>query len=599
MPLLHRFASYGATILACAFALLLRCLFRPLFDEQASLLVLIAVIMFSAWYGGPGPGIFATGLGILAIIAWSLPPFAGLTTTHRVSMTMLGIFALEGLFISVLSGALHNSITERKQAEARLRLLVDQLPVILWTTDTDLRLTSSHGAGLAQLAPETTGYQESTFGADPTAPITAQQCGLQGEPLHDGAGALDITARNQDTEALQRFRVRLQILHTIDQAMLAAHTSDAIAAAALLQLRHLVAFDQADLLMFDRAANVAHVLATLGVASALTVGDRLPLDDFKAACGDTWDADHSATSTLAHGLMAILPTALRATGMQSHLCAPLIAQQTIVGMLILQVLRPIAFSSEAFDIVREIGTRLALSVRQTQLFEQVHAGRTRLQALSGRLVEVQEAERRQIARELHDEIGQELTGLKFLLEMAEHSVHIGQGAKLHEAHMLVANLMARVRELSLNLRPPMLDDLGLLPALIWHFDRYTAQTGIRVSFHHDGIGRRFLSAIETAAYRIIQEALTNIARYADVCDATIVVCLDDGVLRLEVADRGRGFDPQTVLHAHTSNGLTSMHERAVLAGGTLTLESTPGAGTRLVTTLPVDSRTERQSQERS
>jgi signal transduction histidine kinase len=517
MPLLHRFASYGATILACTFALLLRCLFGPLFDEQASLLVLIVVITFSAWYGGPGLGIFATGLGILAIIAWSLPPFAALMTTHRVSMAMLGIFALEGLFISVLSGALHSSIT----------------------------------------------------------------------------------ARNQDAEALQRFRVRLQILHTIDQAMLAAHTSDAIAAAALLQLRHLVAFDQADLLMFDHAANAAQVLATLGVASALAVGDRMPLDDFKAACGDAWDADHSATSTLAHGLMAILPTTLRATGMQSHLCVPLMAQQTIVGMLILQVIRPIAFSSEALDIVREIGTRLALSVRQAQLFEQVHASRARLQALSGRLVEVQEAERRQIARELHDEIGQELTGLKFLLEMAEHSVHIGQGAKLHEAQMLVANLMARVRELSLNLRPTMLDDLGLLPALIWHFDRYTAQTGIRVSFHHDGIGRRFFSAIETAAYRIIQEALTNIARYADVRDATIVVCLDEGVLRLEVADCGRGFDPQTVLHAHTSNGLTSMHERAALAGGTLTLESTPGAGTRLVTTLPVDSRIERRRQERS
>jgi signal transduction histidine kinase len=541
MPLLHRFASYSAAILACAFALLLRCLFGPLFDEQASLLVLIAVITFSAWYGGPGTGIFATGLGILTIIAWSLPPFAALMTTHRVSMATLGIFALEGLFISALSGALHSSIAKRKQAETMFR------------------------ASEARLS----------------LPIAAQQCAPQDEPLH-----------NQDAEVLQRFRVRLQILHTIDQAMLAAHASDAIAAAALLQLRPLVAFDQADLLMFDRAANVAHVLATLGVASALAVGDRMPLDDFKAACGDAWDADHSATSTLAHDLTAILPTELRTPGMQSHLCAPLIAQQAIVGMLILQVTRPIAFSSEALDIVCEISSRLALSVHQAQLFEQV-------QALSGRLVEVQETERRQIARELHDEIGQELTGLKFLLEMAERDVHIAEGGKLYEAHLLVANLTARVRELSLNLRPTMLDDLGLLPALIWHFDRYTVQTGIRVNFHHTGIGRRFLAAIETAAYRIIQEALTNIARYADVRDATVVVCLDDSMLRLEVADRGRGFDPRTVLHAHTSNGLTSMHERAVLAGGTLTLESTPGAGTRLVTTLPVDSRIERRRQERS
>ncbi|MSS72151.1 MAG: sensor histidine kinase [Candidatus Latescibacteria bacterium] len=205
----------------------------------------------------------------------------------------------------------------------------------------------------------------------------------------------------------------------------------------------------------------------------------------------------------------------------------------------------------------------------------------RLQALSRRLVEVQEAERRHVARELHDEIGQGLTGIHLLLRMSTCE-------PAHQAQEVVGELIGRVRNLSLDLRPSMLDDLGLLPALLWHLDRYTAQTDISVTFRHTGLeGRRFPPGVETGAYRIVQEALTNVARYAGVREATVRLRADRETLHVQVEDQGAGFDPETALAARATSGLSGMRERAALLGGTLKVESAPGAGVRLQAELPV------------
>lgn len=209
----------------------------------------------------------------------------------------------------------------------------------------------------------------------------------------------------------------------------------------------------------------------------------------------------------------------------------------------------------------------------------------RLQVLSRRLMEVQELERRNIARELHDEIGQVLTGLKFTLEMGTRLPAEKATGSLHKARALVNELMARARKLSLDLRPAMLDDLGLLPALLWHFEHYTAQTQVRVDFRHSGLeGKRFAPEVETAAYRIVQEALTNVARHGKVGDATVQLWTSAQALRLEVADRGAGFDPAAVIAGETS-GLAGMRERAALLGGQLNVETRMGEGTRLVAEL--------------
>jgi PAS domain S-box-containing protein len=237
------------------------------------------------------------------------------------------------------------------------------------------------------------------------------------------------------------------------------------------------------------------------------------------------------------------------------------------------------FTAVDQDMLVQLAQVASVAVENARLFEQVQAGRERLRSLSLRLVEVQEAERRAIARELHDEVGQLLTGLKLMLAAAGESAG-------SEARSLVNDLVRRVRDLSMDLRPPMLDDLGLLPALLWQLERFTAQTRVKVGFRHAGLDRRFPPEVETAAYRIVQEALTNVARHASVAEAWVRIRADPKALAVRIEDGGAGFVVQTAL-AGPSSGLAGMRERARLLGGRLTVESAPGAGTRLLAELPL------------
>ena len=210
----------------------------------------------------------------------------------------------------------------------------------------------------------------------------------------------------------------------------------------------------------------------------------------------------------------------------------------------------------------------------------------RLKFLSRRLMEVQEAERRKIALELHDEIGQVLTGLKLSLEIGSRLPAYEVGSSLEQARVLVNDLMARVRKLSLDLRPAMLDDLGLLPTLLWHFENYTTQTQVRVNFKHSGLEKRRLAPnVETAAYRLVQEALTNVARHAQTPEARVRISTHRQILVIEISDLGCGFDAQSVLMASETSGLAGMRERVALLEGKLTIESSPGSGTCLTAEL--------------
>lgn len=210
-----------------------------------------------------------------------------------------------------------------------------------------------------------------------------------------------------------------------------------------------------------------------------------------------------------------------------------------------------------------------------------------LRALSLRLVEVQEAERRMLARELHDEAGQMLTGLKMVVEQALPLAAGPVRERLGEADGLIRQLIERMRNLSLELRPQILDDLGLLVALEWHFKRYTQQTNIAVSFRHSPVPQRLPAMIETALFRIAIEALTNIARHAGVNEVAVRLWADAERVRLQVEDKGKGFDVTAVWAARSSTGLSGMRERAELLAGEFTLESTVGKGTLVTVELPL------------
>jgi len=228
----------------------------------------------------------------------------------------------------------------------------------------------------------------------------------------------------------------------------------------------------------------------------------------------------------------------------------------------------------------------------------VQQGRSRLETLSHRLVEVQEQEKQSIALELHDEIGQSLTALKLRLDSMLNGKALDP-QEIQQSQVILNDLIERVRDLSLRLRPAMLDDLGLLPTLLWFFEQYTRQTGITVDFKHQGLEKvRFSQPLELTAYRVIQEGLTNIARHAGVKTAEVHVKNEQDVLGILVIDSGSGFDWDRIEQSPVAAGLSGMRERVAGIGGKLEILSRKGRGTTLKIELPLKGRGQKEARAR-
>lgn len=211
----------------------------------------------------------------------------------------------------------------------------------------------------------------------------------------------------------------------------------------------------------------------------------------------------------------------------------------------------------------------------------------RLERLSRRLVDLQEEERRRLALELHDEFGQTVTALNMTLDVDEEGLAADQRTALAQARRLVDHLGEQIRRMTLDLRPTQLDDLGLVPALHAFFKRYEETTGVEVEFDHAGVRDRVPSPrTAAAAYRVIQESLTNVARHADVSRAEVRVWGEEDHLELRVRDGGFGFEASSVMGGGLTRGISGMKERVELLGGEFEVTSIPGKGTRIFARLP-------------
>lgn len=241
--------------------------------------------------------------------------------------------------------------------------------------------------------------------------------------------------------------------------------------------------------------------------------------------------------------------------------------------------------------VRMLGSQIDITALKRHQAD-LSSASARLQQLSRRLLHVQELERRHLARELHDEIGQVLTVAKMHLQSAVmDSAPSPLAERIREPVALLDRLLAQVRSLSLNLRPPLLDDLGLLPSLHWLIQQHEARASTpRLHLNADPLIGRCDPMLETACFRIAQEALTNAIRHAQATNVHISVSTKDGALCLRVRDDGVGFDAAAARSRSErggSLGLLSLHERALLAGGSLTLLSAPGHGTEVEAIFPL------------
>ncbi len=231
-----------------------------------------------------------------------------------------------------------------------------------------------------------------------------------------------------------------------------------------------------------------------------------------------------------------------------------------------------------------------LSLANIKLLEQLEfraKDAEALRSLSSRLLNAQEEERRYVARELHDEVGQNLTVLKLMLGRANVNAPEDMKPILSELSGVTSEILKQTRNLSMSLRPGVLDELGLVPALDALFSNLNSQAGMQVHFESQDPG--YLSPdTGLTAYRIAQESLTNVMRHGKTKEAWVRLWRQDGQLFLRIEDRGRGFEFQSV-KASQSAGLVAMKERAALVGGKFSIESSLGKGTTVNLALPLTS----------
>jgi signal transduction histidine kinase len=216
-----------------------------------------------------------------------------------------------------------------------------------------------------------------------------------------------------------------------------------------------------------------------------------------------------------------------------------------------------------------------------------------LRSYARRLIEMEEDLRKKLATELHDEIARDLTvlGMNFSIisSILADDAPKNLPARIEDSARLIEGISRTTRNMMASLRPPVLDDYGLVSALRWHSELFSERTGIEVSLQDDEFFPRLQPEVELALFRISQEALMNTAKHADAKIVTITLGCDSSKVRFTVVDDGKGFTPSSTSHPQVSGwGMTIMRERAELVGGHFTFDSQPGQGTTVTVELPLE-----------
>jgi two-component system sensor histidine kinase UhpB len=258
---------------------------------------------------------------------------------------------------------------------------------------------------------------------------------------------------------------------------------------------------------------------------------------------------------------------------------------------------PIEYTFALIQDEKENSTGIVLVFRDITLRKQTEAEirthESNLQRLSSQLINAQEAERGRLSRELHDEIGQALTAIKINLESIHkeipHELSGDTGESFKETDTLVDNILDQIHQISLDLRPSILDDLGLVPTLNWYVKRFAQRMNIPADFSPGKFKERLDPELETVIYRVVQEALTNVAKHAQAEQVWVSLERDGENVRVSIEDDGGGFDLDVVTKKTPEKrgaGLLGIQERAMLMGGRAEIRSAVNKGTRIDMRIP-------------
>lgn len=276
----------------------------------------------------------------------------------------------------------------------------------------------------------------------------------------------------------------------------------------------------------------------------------------------------------------------------SSLAVPLMVKDRVLGVLVVARQSTWPFVEADANLMVTLSNQLAIAMENVRLFDEVRVKEAHRGELLNKLITAHEDERRRIARELHDEVSQSLTGLLIGITAARNMKDsTAIRLRLDAIYTSTEAALEEVRKLTYDLRPTALDDLGLVSAVRAHARGLLEAEGVALAFDASGFGHRRLSAaVETTVFRVAQEAITNIARHARARSATVRLTLDKGILRLLVEDDGAGFDLAGAAGRLPDRrmGILGMQERAALIGGELRIESRPGHGSHVELIAPIE-----------
>jgi PAS domain S-box-containing protein len=392
----------------------------------------------------------------------------------------------------------------------------------------------------------------------------------------------DVTEQKAAQAKMLQHNVKMRALLDVGQRLAAQiDLEERLATVTRAIVSALPAAEAASLWLFESNGHGPRVCTAAGYADGINTGALSPLAGWiyrhgKARIVEDVSQEPLLASTEQPGWAAP----------RSMVGVPIIINNAPAGVLFADSFsQEAAFDADALRLLQVLAGQAAAAIQNSQLVTTLTDQHDELQRLSAQLASIREAECRRISRELHDEVGQALTAASINLStlMANGAAaHPSGRQRLDETAGLIEQVLGQVREMSMNLHPAMLDDLGLAPTLRWYLKKWEKRVGICVEQNVQEI--RLPQELETVLYRLVQEALTNVARHAQAGQVSISLGQEGDELVLSVADDGQGFRPGEISEGL---GLIGMRERVATFNGQFTIQSQPGQGTCLTVRMPL------------
>ncbi|MBC7234444.1 MAG: GAF domain-containing protein [Chloroflexi bacterium] len=401
-------------------------------------------------------------------------------------------------------------------------------------------------------------------------------------------------------EQAQMLRAQAEDLATLNAMAVTVSQSlnlDEIMDGALDKVLELIGAAAGWILLWDEGVSKPVLAASRGVPAQMVLDRALCQKNPPACCRLNKLGKAIVLPGLPDG--SCMPIqAMRERGLDIHACVPLQAKGRVLGVMGLAARAPLIHSERAksrAEMLTAIGRQMGIAIENARLYEQLRKEQELQRQLLDRALTAQEEERKHIARELHDQTGQALSSLLMTLDVLAQSDTSPAAAKhLAALRDLATQILEQVHDLALELRPSVLDDLGLLPAIRHYLRGYQDRFHIPVEFQAVGFDHQRLPAeVETALYRIMQEALANVVKHARARNVSVLLENRGRSVVLMVEDDGQGFEVDEIMGHDLDKGnlgLYGMRERATLLHGTLTIESSPGQGTAVYVQLPLEYR---------